>query len=98
VGLHVLMNGPQGIVDAHLGPYMTIETQHALKSGTPLQIVGAMATVRGKEYLLARKLTFGERLITVRSLTGALQVGQSARSTHHHMWIAPQGDILGGAR
>lgn len=82
-GLHVLVNGPQGLVDAHLGPYMTKETQEAMKSGTPVQIVGATATIHGKEYLLARQVTFGGRQITVRNEAGFFKQGQSARHSHH---------------
>src|ERR1700730_6796047 len=40
-GMHLLVAGPQGIVDAHLGPFMNKETKAALVAGMPVQIVGA---------------------------------------------------------
>lgn len=83
-GLHVVVNGPQGLVDAHLGPYMTKQTQEALKSGTPVQIVGAIERYHGKETLLARRLIFGGRLITVRNDRGFLNREQNGNSSHHH--------------
>ena len=79
-GLHVMVTGPDGTVDAHLGPYMTQETREALRVGTPVQIVGAMDTVSGKSYLLARQLIFGGRLVTVRSLGGFLIQGSSSHA------------------
>jgi hypothetical protein len=71
-GLHILVNAPEGVMDAHLGPYMTKETKEALHAGTPVQIVGAVEKVRGKEYLLAREITFGGQTVAVRSKTGLL--------------------------
>jgi hypothetical protein len=71
-GLHLLVAGSKGTVDAHLGQYLAKDTQDSLHSGTPVQIVGAMATIHGKDYLLARQLIFSGRLITVRSENGFL--------------------------
>jgi hypothetical protein len=81
-GLHVLVNGPQGTVDAHLGPYMSKETQEALKNGIPVQILGAMQTIHGKEYFEARQVTFGGRQVTVRNEAGFFKEGQ-AKGVHH---------------
>jgi len=72
VGLHIMVAGPQGTVDAHLGPYLTKETREALLAGTPIQIVGAMETLHGKEYLLARQVIFSGRLVRVRTENGFL--------------------------
>ena len=86
-GLHVLVNGDRGLVDAHLGPFMTKQTQQALRSGTPVQIVGAMQTVHGKQYLLAREVNFASRTVTVRNESGALlrvQATQTSIARHRH--------------
>jgi hypothetical protein len=72
VGMHLLIDGQHGTVDAHLGPYLTKETQEALHLGTPVQVVGAMTTLHGKRILLARQLIFGGRTITIRSPHGFL--------------------------
>jgi hypothetical protein len=75
-GMHLLVAASQGVVDAHLGPFMNKDTKEALHTGTPVQIVGAMVTLHGKEYLYARQLIFGGRTVTVRSEHGSLTVVQ----------------------
>jgi hypothetical protein len=72
VGLHLVIAGEQGTVDAHVGPFLTKDTLAALHAGLPIQIVGAMAPVNGKQYLFARQLMFGGRTVTVRSKSGFL--------------------------
>ena len=79
VGMHLLIDGPHGTVDAHLGPYLTKETQEALHTGTPVQIIGAMQTLHGKEILLARQLIFGGRIVTIRSPHGFLVRAHATR-------------------
>jgi len=96
-GLHVLVTGPQGLVDTHLGPFMTRQTQSALRAGTAVQIVGAMETVHGKQYLLARELTIGGRTVTVRSSNGMLRVGQSAHQHGMHR-NKSRAEVRGGAQ
>jgi len=96
-GLHLLVNGPEGLVDAHLGPFMTRQTQSALRAGTAVQIVGAMETVHGKQYLLAREVTVGGRTITVRSSNGMLRVGQSSH-LHQMRRNRSRVEVRGGAQ
>ncbi|HEV2470675.1 MAG TPA: hypothetical protein VGS78_15900 [Candidatus Sulfotelmatobacter sp.] len=74
-GMHLLVNGSEGIVDAHVGPFLSKYVQEALHTGLPIQIVGAMETVHGKQFLLARQLIFGGRMVTVRSQNGFLVRG-----------------------
>lgn len=95
VGLHLMVAGEQGTVDAHIGPFMSKETQAALHEGLPVQIVGAMATFHGKSYLLARQLIFSGRLITVRSENGLLRMG-TPRAPRTQANSAAQ--VNGGAR
>lgn len=71
-GMHLWIAGPQGRVDAHLGPYLSKHTRDALHAGTPVQIVGAMETLHGRHILLARQLIFGGRIVTIRSPHGLL--------------------------
>jgi hypothetical protein len=72
VGMHLLVAGPEGVVDAHVGPYLTKDTQDALHAGLPVQIVGAVEQLHGKSILLARQLIFGGRTVTVRNENGFL--------------------------
>jgi hypothetical protein len=71
-GMHLMVTGSKGLVDTHLGPFMSKETKEALVAGVPVKIVGAMKTERGKNYLMARELTVSGRTITVRNEHGAL--------------------------
>lgn len=97
-GLQLLIAGPQGTVAAHLGPYISHDTQQALQIGTPVQIVGAMATYHGKDYLLARQLIFSGRLVTVRSENGFLLQGQGSHTAHHSSAKTSQTEANGGAQ
>ena len=97
-GMHLMVMGSEGMIDAHVGPYMTKATQEALKAGTPVQIIGAIEKVHGREYLLARQVTFDGRTVTVRNSNGALLVVQSPRGQHHATAYSRQGEVNGGAR
>src|SRR5580693_3468759 len=93
-GMHLLLAGPKGLVDAHIGPFMSKEMKEALHTGTPVRIVGAMATLNGKNYLLARELTVGGTTITVRSEHGFLRRSQLTPARHS----ATEKTLNGGAR
>lgn len=97
-GMHLLVAGSQGIVDAHLGPYVTKDTQEALHTGTPVQIVGAMEKVHGKDLLLARQVIFGGRLVTVRTKNGFLARARSLRQVRPTTETVSQVQVNGGAR
>lgn len=71
-GVHVLLAGDQGAIDAHLGPYLSDQTKAALVAGAPVHAVGSMFTVHGKAYFLVRRLTIGGRTTVLRSPHGLL--------------------------
>jgi len=71
-GMHLVVAGPAGVVDAHVGPFLSKEITEALQKGTSVRIVGAMASERGRTYLLARELTVGNRTVVVRGEHGTL--------------------------
>lgn len=72
IGMHLIVAGTQGTVDAHLGYRISANVQEALHQGLPIQVVGAMETLNGKQYLMARQLIFGGQIVTVRTKTGFL--------------------------
>src|SRR5271166_6512145 len=49
-GMHLLVAGAQGVVDAQVGPYLSKETTAAVQTGAAIQIVGATVSLHGKEY------------------------------------------------
>jgi hypothetical protein len=69
-GMHLLVAGAQGTVDAHIGFIRSKSERAALHTGLPIQIVGAVKVLNGKQYLFARELHYGGRTIAVRSKTG----------------------------
>ncbi|HUO26486.1 MAG TPA: hypothetical protein VMU61_12525 [Candidatus Aquilonibacter sp.] len=70
-GMHLLVLGPQGVVDAHVGAFLSKQNREAMKVGMPVEIVGANVQLHGRQYLLARQITVGGHVITVRSARGA---------------------------
>jgi len=101
-GMHLLVAGSEGLVDAHVGPYLTKDIQEALHMGLPVQIVGAMEESHGKHYLLARQLIFGGRTVTVRNENGFLARVQGARPARSRRETrvekTSQVELNGGAR
>jgi len=97
-GMHLMVAGPQGLVDVHLGPFMSKQTKEALQAGMPVRIVGATTSLHGKTYLLARQITFGESTVTVRSPRGIIMPPHSDNATHHRPTKTSQPETNGGAR
>jgi hypothetical protein len=71
-GMHLLVAGAKGVVDTHLGPFLSKDTKEALQTGMPVQIVGATVQLHDKEFFLARQVTIGGRTITIRNNRGML--------------------------
>jgi hypothetical protein len=97
-GMHLLVAGPRGLVDAHVGPFLSKQTKEALHTGTPVQIVGAMTSLHGRNYLLARELNVGGSTVTVRSERGLLSPVPSARVRRARSKKTSQPEPNGGAR
>jgi hypothetical protein len=91
-GLHLLISGSQGMVDAHLGAFLSQDTRDALHSGEWVQIVGAMTKINGKDYLLARQLILGDRTVAIRTQRGFLLHSVALRAS------PAQTETNGGAR
>ncbi len=71
-GMRLVVSGANGTVEAHVGPYLSKDMQQALHMGLPLQITGVMQTLRGRQYLLARQLSYGGQTVTIRTNNGFL--------------------------
>jgi len=76
-GMHLMVAGPAGLIDAHIGPFMTKQTKEVLQAGVPVRLVGAKTTVRGKTFFLARQLTVDGNTIQVRTPRGFLVMPRS---------------------
>jgi hypothetical protein len=97
-GMHLMVAGPQGLVDAHVGPFMSKETKEVLRPGVPVRIVGANAELHGKTIFMARQLTVDGNIVTVRSPRGFLVQGHSSRAAHARTRKTSQPEQNGGAR
>ena len=95
-GMHLLVAGPQGIVDTHIGSQLSKENKQVLQSGASVQIVGSMLALHGKQYLLARQISVGGRTIMVRNARGFLVFPQVHRIVKTK--AAAQAEPNGGAR
>ncbi len=71
-GMHLMVAGPQGLVDVHVGPFMSKQTKEALQAGVPVRLVGANTTVHGKTFFLTRQLMVDGNTIKVRTARGFL--------------------------
>jgi hypothetical protein len=79
-GMHLLVAGPQGTIDTHVGPFLSKETRESLRTGTPVRIVGAMMSRHGKVYFLARQLTVDGHTVIIRSPRGIIVPCHGTRS------------------
>lgn len=90
MGFHLLVSTSGKVVDAHLGSYLSKQTQQALHSGQPIQIIGVNEQVQGKNILLARELVFAGHTVTIRTTRGFLVRSDFAASR--------KPSVSGGAR
>jgi len=73
IGTHLVVSIPGGSVDVHLGSFVTKDaTALSLRTGEAVVVVGAMATIEGKQVLLARTLTVGGKTRIIRNERGFL--------------------------
>ncbi len=96
-GMRLLVSTANGTIDAHVGSFLSKDAREALHMGLPLQIVGAMETIRGKQYLLARQLVYGGQTLTVRSSNGMLLRPAQSSAYPRHQRIE-RSRLTGGAR
>jgi hypothetical protein len=97
-GMHLMVAGPNGLVDTHVGPFMSKETKEVLQPGVPVRIVGASIEMHGKTYFLARQLTVDGNTITVRSPRGFLMLAHAPRAERATTRKPSQPEQNGGAR
>jgi hypothetical protein len=71
LGTHVLIQTPQGVVDAHLGYRKATTAENlGLAVGQEIEITGMMANIGGNSVLLARLLTTPTHIFILRSEHG----------------------------
>lgn len=83
-GAYLLLNTAQGVVDAHLGPYLSDDVRASLQKNQMVQVTGIPRTVNGKSYLLARQITVSGKQINIRNEYGFLLRPQIPASSRQH--------------
>ncbi len=71
LGLHLMVETPQGRMDVHLGPYFArIAAQKGLVPGATIQVSGESLHFNSGDVFLARTITAGNQTIIVRNRNG----------------------------
>ena len=68
-GMHLLVGSPNGVVDAHVGAFLSQQTKEALQAGAQ---VGVVVQQQEKGLFLARELNVGSHTVTIRNRRGCL--------------------------
>jgi len=70
-GSHLLIASPSGATDVSLGPYGLVgKGALSVQLGSQVEIIGVMKTFGGRPVLLARRVTFGDRIYRIRTEHG----------------------------
>jgi hypothetical protein len=73
-GDHLMLNTPQGTVDAQIGKFLLRGNTLSLTSGQQVRLVGMMTTFRNRGVLVVRLIQTDKGTITVRNQRGSLVV------------------------
>jgi hypothetical protein len=71
-GLQLVLAGPQGTINASLGPYLSTDVKESLAAGQHVEVTGVTHTGNGQGYFLVRDFTVGGHHVTVRNEKGFL--------------------------
>lgn len=70
-GGHIFVAASKGTIDGNLGPF-ALRGSHRISvpSGAHVKLVGVMASIRGNEVFLVRKIEMGDTTYTIRNAHG----------------------------
>ncbi len=70
-GVHLVLNAPSGPIDVHVGPaWFAAEKGFAFARGDALTVLGSKVTMGGADVLIARQITKGDQVLTLRDAQG----------------------------
>ena len=79
-GLHLMLNTSSGRVEVHVGPTWYVSSRNVtFAKGDAVTLIGSKVTISGREVLIAREITKGQQVLTLRAANGT-----PAWSGHHH--------------
>lgn len=70
VGMHLIVAGTTGTIDAHVGAFLNKTMQQAIHTGLPVKMVGVTVTARDRQFFLVRQLSYGGQTVLVRNKNG----------------------------
>jgi len=92
LGTHILVQTPQGVVDAHLGMGAPVKPSYlGIAEGQSVTLVGMMETIGSNQVLLARLLTTSNHIFVLRN-----ERGIPVRANPRHTPMAEQRTEKGG--
>jgi hypothetical protein len=70
-GLHLKLTAPSGPVEIHVGPSSFVASKNVtFAKGDTLRVVGSQVTMAGEEVVIAREITKGDQVLTLRDAKG----------------------------
>jgi hypothetical protein len=79
-GLHLTLNTSSGPVEVHVGPTWYVSSRNiTFAKGDTVTLIGSKITMSGREALVAREITKGQQVLTLRAANGT-----PVWSGHHH--------------
>jgi hypothetical protein len=70
-GTHLLLKTDTETLDVHVGPSSFVQqSQFSFANGDEVEVLGSKVTMAGKEILLAREITKGEKTLVLRDAQG----------------------------
>ena len=70
-GLHLILAAPSGPIEVHVGPASFVASKNlSFAKGDTLTVVGSKLTMAGQEVVIAREITKGDQVLTLRDAKG----------------------------
>lgn len=70
-GLHLVLNAASGPIEVEVGPASFVKSKNiTFTKGDALTVIGSKVTVTGQEVLIARAITKGDQVLTLRDEKG----------------------------
>jgi hypothetical protein len=70
-GLHLKLTAPSGPIEVHVGPSSFVASKNVtFAKGDTLKVVGSQVTMGGQGVVIAREITKGDQVLTLRDAKG----------------------------
>ena len=84
-GLHLMLNTSAGPVEVHVGPAWNVSSRNiTFAKGDAVTLIGSKVTMSDREVLVAREITKGQQVLTLRAASGVPVWSGSGHHHHHH--------------